>query len=633
MSERSSSRMMRRLVAILTVIMMIAAVVMQAVTPLQAFADEAVSSFTTDQVSSGQPNASASESDADDANVQVPEADAADGTSTIGSGASSNGNTGVQSDTIPGNENAQSNESGTTPQSNSGTESAGTSKNESSTDAGDASVTPVVPSTGTITVAGNIVKHTDVPYTAPWSATQTQKLDVYGPASETLAQEGTSAATAKPVVVFIHGGAWINGDKSFLNSRMPLVNTLLQSGYLVASINYRLASESPWPAQINDTKSAVRFLRANASKYGIDPDRIAVFGESAGAHLAQLMGVTKGSTVFVDAQDGNGSDVSSDVQAVISDFGISDVDAWGKLSGDDTVSAAYAKNLLFGAKQSGQYTAEQARAASPLTYVSADAAPMMLAHGQNDRTVSYRQTVLMEQALTKAGVAVSAWYPVNGPHSSADVFCTNITAQQKYLDFLSSVLTTEQNGQDGTVTDGTETIPVYRFYNAAEHTHLFSSRSNEITVLEQEWTGWNKERIAFRVLPEKQTSTPSAASLYGRGENASADSSSSASSAVETVTRMHNAATGDYVYTSSTAEIESLQAAGWAPETSFRVPTHGGIPVYRLYNATIGRHMLTADSAERDKLIAQGWRSESIPFHAYAADQITVGAPSSALRN
>ena len=455
-------------------------------------------------------------------------------------------------------------------------------------------VSPTVSTDVTDTSAADttIAVRRDIPYMAPWSTEQTQKLDLYGLSGS----QNSASSVARPLVVFIHGGAWINGDKSFMIERMPLVNTLLARGYLVASIDYRLATESPWPAQINDCKSAVRFLRANATKYGINPNRIAVFGESSGAHLAMMMGVTNGNQQFVDSQDGNGASVSSDVQAVISDFGIADVDAWGNLSGDNAALATNAKNLLFGVQEGAEYTAEQAEKASPINYVSASAAPMLLAHGQNDTMVSYHQTVMMQTALERVGATVDTWYPKNGPHASAEVFCTNIVAQRRYLDFLSTVFPARQASGSGQ-----RMILVHRFYQPSDQVHMFSADANESVILDQDWTGWRSEGVAFQVI------------------SGSGDSETKRSASTQIIIGMRNTTTGDYVYTGNTEERESLVRAGWTEEASFRVPVTEGIPVYRFYNARNNRHTLVTSESEMTALLAQGWRNEGVAFCAYAA--------------
>jgi|GEM_PF-2662827 len=126
-----------------------------------------------------------------------------------------------------------------------------------------------------------------------------------------------------PVVVFYHGGGWSGGTREDMMSRCPLVTQL---GYVGASVEYRLSAVAPFPAQIQDCKCAVRYLRANAAKYGIDPDRIAVWGCSAGGHLAAMMGLTEGVGEFEG--DGGYPNASSRVQMVIDCFGPTDFILW-----------------------------------------------------------------------------------------------------------------------------------------------------------------------------------------------------------------------------------------------------------------------------------------------------------------
>lgn len=430
---------------------------------------------------------------------------------------------------------------------------------------------------GETNASETIQVQSDVPYMAPWSAAQTQKLDLYSLKS----WDENGENQGHPLVVFLHGGSWVHGDKS-MSERMPLVEILLKSGYAVASIDYRLTEESPWPAQINDCKSAIRFLRANAQSYGVDGKRIAVFGESAGAHLAMLMDVTSGEK-FVNKDDGNGS-VSADVQAVISDYGISDVGEWGTSPNDDSVSAEYAKNLLLGEG----YTDGQAMLASPIDYVNAEAKPILLVHGKNDTIVSYHQTATFEQRLRAAGAGmVYSWYPDDGPHSSIEVFVKNIDAQLKYLNFLSNAIPEKSVGKEDLTT-------VVRMYDGSNGNHIFSDNENEINVLDQNWTNWRNEGAVFSV----------------RHKSFNGDQS---------VTRLHNLSNGDYLYTVNPEEISSLSSDGWILEGTFKVPAANGLPVYRLYNPNMEHHMLTTTDKEKSEMIEQGWQYEGIAFYAYPA--------------
>lgn len=145
-------------------------------------------------------------------------------------------------------------------------------------------------------------KQLDISY-APIS--EAQKLDIYLPDEK---------KEKYPVIIFIHGGAWMSGDKRE-NFSLPILRGL-KEGYAVISINYRLSGEATFPAAIEDVKAAIRFIRANANKYNLDVEQITLFGRSSGANLATLAGVTSGTTKFDNPELGN-SDVSSSVHTVV----------------------------------------------------------------------------------------------------------------------------------------------------------------------------------------------------------------------------------------------------------------------------------------------------------------------------
>jgi acetyl esterase/lipase len=135
---------------------------------------------------------------------------------------------------------------------------------------------------------------------------QSMLLDLYIP---------KNAAEPVPVIVWIHGGGWYEGGKDWYAP-----TRFIDHGYAAVSISYRLTGVAPFPAQIYDCKGAIRWLRANAAKYNIDPDRIGVFGSSAGGHLAALLG-TSGGVKELEGDVGGNLEYSSDVQAVCDSFG------------------------------------------------------------------------------------------------------------------------------------------------------------------------------------------------------------------------------------------------------------------------------------------------------------------------
>ena len=222
--------------------------------------------------------------------------------------------------------------------------------------------------------------HRDLVYKRVNSAVLT--LDLYCP---------EKVSGPLPVIVWIHGGHWASGRKE----RSPAV-TLVQDGYAVASIDYRLTGTAPFPAQIEDCKAAVRWLRANASTHHLDPDRIGVWGYSAGGHLAALLGTTGG----VAELEGSGDNMqySSQVQAVCDVAGPADLLAMRNLGPKRTLAI---EGLL---GEPLEKDTAKATAASPIHYVSKDDPPFLIVHGEGDRVVPVEQSQRFYEELRKAGV-------------------------------------------------------------------------------------------------------------------------------------------------------------------------------------------------------------------------------------
>jgi acetyl esterase/lipase len=195
-----------------------------------------------------------------------------------------------------------------------------------------------------------------------------------------------------PVVVCIHGGGWIRNDRQQMHAT---IDVLAGRGYVAVSPSYRLAPDAKFPAQIEDVKACVRWLRANAKTYKINPDRIGAIGFSAGAHLACLLGVTDKDD-GLEGEGGN-ADQSSRVQCVVSFFGPTDLtsDGWPKKVVED--------NLIPFLGGSIKDKPEQYKKASPITYVKKDAPPFLFFHGDKDKTVNPEQSNRMCEALKKAG--------------------------------------------------------------------------------------------------------------------------------------------------------------------------------------------------------------------------------------
>jgi len=214
-------------------------------------------------------------------------------------------------------------------------------------------------------------------------------------------------------VILIHGGAFEGGDKG---SRAGQAEALRASGYAVASLDYRLSGEAPFPAGVQDVKAAVRWLRANSTRYGIHPNRFAAWGESAGGYLAVMLGVSGGRRTALDDPGLGHASVSSAVQVVIDLFGPANfrtMDAQaadpGGCPGDAQVhdAADSPESRWLGAPI--QSVPAAARVANPLRYVSS--APRLpvfvVAHGKQDCLVPYRQSVELVSALRRAGATVS----------------------------------------------------------------------------------------------------------------------------------------------------------------------------------------------------------------------------------
>jgi acetyl esterase/lipase len=205
-----------------------------------------------------------------------------------------------------------------------------------------------------------------------------------------------------PVIVFIHGGGWMWGDKSDTDGVGRLIPFIRTGEYAGVSIGYRLSGEAQWPAQIHDCKAAIRWLRANAAKYALDADHIGVWGRSAGSHLGLMLGMT-GDVPELEGDIGPYRDVSSKVAAVAEFSGRVDLLASiGQPNDADPASTQTPGAMLIGGPLFDN--SDKARAASPITYVTANDPPVLIVHGSKDSTVPYDQAVRLDAALQQAGV-------------------------------------------------------------------------------------------------------------------------------------------------------------------------------------------------------------------------------------
>lgn len=227
------------------------------------------------------------------------------------------------------------------------------------------------------------------------------KLDLYLPAA--------AAASARPAIVFVHGGGWRAGVRA---NFAPMAIRMAERGYAAATISYRLSPEAPYPAAILDAKAAVRWVRAHAADYGIDPRRIAIAGGSAGGQIAALTGVTNGEARF-DPDGGDGA-VSSDVQAIVNIDGLSDFTSEeARKYEDDPARQPSAAGAWFG----GRYAEKAAlwRDASPLYHVGKNTPPMLFIVSAQRRFSLGRER--MVERLREVGVPNRVVPVPDTPHS------------------------------------------------------------------------------------------------------------------------------------------------------------------------------------------------------------------------
>jgi acetyl esterase/lipase len=244
----------------------------------------------------------------------------------------------------------------------------------------------------------------------------------------------------RPAVIWVHGGGWRGGEREFNPNSM-----LAERGFVTATISYRFSQEAIFPAQIHDVKAAIRFLRANASRWRIDPERIGIWGHSAGGHLAALAAVSEG----IPALEGEGGnpDESSLVQAAVPMSAPADflVD-WSEESAfpphEEVIEVI--PQLLGGADFDDPLISEQARLASPVALATADSAPMLVVHGTLDDLVPVSQSRRLVTTLIELGVDASLLEFPEGDHSMESMIGpengTITPARQEIIDFFMRTL-------------------------------------------------------------------------------------------------------------------------------------------------------------------------------------------------
>jgi len=241
--------------------------------------------------------------------------------------------------------------------------------------------------------AGGVRIEKDAAYLPP---DRTEKADLYFP-------EKLAANVKAPALLWIHGGGWTSGDKG-QKRELNIGNNCAANGYVVMSINYLLQQKGAppvWPQNLYDCKTAVRWLRANADRLHIDPDRIAVAGGSAGGHLASMVALTRPE----DGLDPQGpyGEYSCAVRCGLDFYGPTDLGAMNNYL--EMLGKPRSKDPAIYSK------------ASPITYARKNSPPLLILHGTADKTVNITQSEALETALKNAGAVVGFERVLDAPHT------------------------------------------------------------------------------------------------------------------------------------------------------------------------------------------------------------------------
>jgi len=255
------------------------------------------------------------------------------------------------------------------------------------------------------------------------------KLDLYMPGDD---------MENPPLVIYIHGVGWRNGSYTQLRTNPARVSYLVNHGFAVASIAYRLTDKAKFPAQLHDCKAAVRWLRAHAEEYGYDASQIGVAGTSAGGHLATMLGVT-GRVKELEGDVGGNLDQSSTVQAVVDYYGAMDFILRSQNQQKKTEPADSVVHLLIGGAV--RKNGDKARIASPVTHVSEDDPPLLVIHGDQDTTVLPDQAERIMEEYEKAGLEAMMELVPGAGHGGKECFAPKY--QQIVVQFLNDNLRVE----------------------------------------------------------------------------------------------------------------------------------------------------------------------------------------------
>lgn len=246
------------------------------------------------------------------------------------------------------------------------------------------------------------------------------KLDLYQPRNETVSR----------LIVWVHGGAWRGGSRS----SMPLT-ALLEHGYSIASVDYRLTPIAPFPAQVHDIKAAIRFLRANATQLRINTDIIAIAGASAGGHLVALVGTTN-EHAKLEGKVGQHHDQSSNVQAIVSYYGASNLTSILAQSTPHGLGVRIpALQLLLGGQPENKVI--QAQLASPVFHIDDNDPPLLLLHGDQDPQMPINQSHELHGRYKEAGLECQFKVIHGAAHGGKAFYSKDST--RAVLDFLEDV--------------------------------------------------------------------------------------------------------------------------------------------------------------------------------------------------
>ncbi len=233
-----------------------------------------------------------------------------------------------------------------------------------------------------------------------------------------------------PLLVWVHGGAWSGGSKE----NPPL--EFIAHGFAMASIEYRLSGEAPFPAQIHDIKAAIRFLRGNAKKYGFDGEKIILWGSSAGGHLAALAGVSDGNATL-EGNLGDFTKISSKVQVILDYFGASNLTTILKQSTPYVINMRTPALIKLYGKPIEEAT-EEAKLASPVFHVDKTDPPMFICHGDQDPQMPVNQSIELYGKYQEAGLKVEIEFLHGAAHGGKEFSSPALV--EKVVKFLKSNL-------------------------------------------------------------------------------------------------------------------------------------------------------------------------------------------------